>query len=67
MSEEVKKHLFEPFYTTKPIGEGTGLGLSVCHGILKSHGGKIEVESAPQSGTTFTLVFPNPATEAQAA
>ncbi|PTL81288.1 sensor histidine kinase [Vitiosangium sp. GDMCC 1.1324] len=58
MSEETKRHLFEPFFTTKPAGEGTGLGLSVVHGIMKSHGGRIEVESAPGQGTCFRLWLP---------
>jgi len=58
MNEEIRKHLFEPFFTTKPIGEGTGLGLSVCHGILKTHGGKIEVESQMDRGTTFHIYLP---------
>jgi len=58
MSDDVQKHLFEPFFTTKPIGEGTGLGLSVCHGIIKTHGGKIEVQSRLDEGTTFTILLP---------
>lgn len=51
-------HLFEPFFTTKPPGEGTGLGLSVIYGIIKKHGGNIEVESVPGQGTTFTVTLP---------
>ncbi|WP_458788495.1 ATP-binding protein, partial [Vallitalea sediminicola] len=45
MSEEVKKHLFEPFYTTKDIGKGTGMGLAMAFGVIKNHGGCISVNS----------------------
>jgi signal transduction histidine kinase len=58
MSEETKSHLFQPFFTTKPVGEGTGLGLAVVHGIVTAHGGHIEVESPPGQGTCFTLHLP---------
>lgn len=50
--------LFDPFYTTKPVGEGTGLGLAVSYGIVKDHQGEILVQSKPGKGTCFTLVFP---------
>ena len=55
---EIRARIFEPFYTTKDIGEGTGLGLSVVHGIVKAHGGEIEVEGKPGRGTTFVVTLP---------
>jgi len=58
MSEQVLKEIFVPFFTTKDIHEGTGLGLPVVHGIVTAHGGKIRVGSAPQRGTQFDIELP---------
>jgi two-component system NtrC family sensor kinase len=59
ISEENLKKIFDPFFTTKDIGTGTGLGLSVCLGIIESHGGNIDVQSTENSGTVFTITLPN--------
>lgn len=53
------QHLFEPFYTTKDPGEGTGLGLTVCLGIVESYGGRIHVKSQPGVGSCFSVYFPS--------
>ena len=50
--------IFDPFFTTKPVGKGTGLGLSICYGIMEKMGGKVEVESAVGSRTTFIITIP---------
>ena len=58
MDDDVKAHLFEPFFTTKEVGKGTGLGLSICYGLVSQNSGYIEVESAPDQGTTFKIYLP---------
>ncbi|MDZ7844962.1 MAG: ATP-binding protein [Anaerolineales bacterium] len=56
--EDLQNDIFKPFFTTKPVGEGTGLGLYIVSGIVEAHGGKITVESKVGEGTTFHLTFP---------
>ena len=58
MDEESLKNIFDPFYTTKDVGQGTGLGLSITHGIVEEHKGKISVASQPGKGTIFKVSFP---------
>jgi len=58
MSDDTQKKIFDPFYTTKQIGEGTGLGMSIAYKIMKSHGGNIEVSSSDASGTCILVELP---------
>lgn len=58
MSKKVLKQIFVPFFTTKEVGHGTGLGLPVVHGIITSHGGSINVESKPDMGSRFEVILP---------
>ncbi len=58
MTEEVASHVFEPFYTTKPMGQGTGLGLSMVYGFAGQSGGGVRLETAPGQGSTFTVYLP---------
>ncbi len=58
MSPEIVEHAFEPFFSTKPMEKGTGLGLPIVHGIIKDHGGSIAVDSEPGKGTSFMIIIP---------
>jgi two-component system NtrC family sensor kinase len=58
MASEVVDKIFDPFFTTKSVGQGTGLGLSISYGIVKKHGGDIQVKSEPGKGTEFVITVP---------
>ncbi|MFH1115341.1 MAG: PAS domain S-box protein [Pseudomonadota bacterium] len=58
MTPHILARIFDPYFTTKVRGEGTGLGLSVVHGIVKAHGGRMEVRSEPEKGTAFQVLLP---------
>jgi PAS domain S-box-containing protein len=58
MTDEVKARVFEPFFSTKDVGQGSGLGLATCYGIIKQSGGNISVESAPGKGAVFRIQLP---------
>ena len=57
--QKVLDKIFQPFFTTKPTGQGTGLGLSLSYDIVKAHGGELKVETKEGEGTTFTILLPN--------
>ena len=61
MDDKIRQHIFEPFYSTRGVGEGSGLGLSMVYGIVKNHGGSIECTSEEGRGTEFSMYFPVPA------
>ncbi len=58
MTEEVKRQVFQPFFTTKEVGKGTGLGLAVVYGVVTQSGGAVRVQSRPGQGTTFEILLP---------
>ena len=58
ISAELQEQVFAPFFTTKPEGEGTGLGLYICQNIIREHGGTISLESQPGAGTLFRICLP---------
>ncbi len=59
IDDATREHMYEPFYTTKPFGKGSGLGLSIIYGITKQAGGHISVKSKPGKGSTFSIYYPS--------
>ena len=57
--DAIKDKIFQPFFTTKPTGQGTGLGLSLSYDIVKAHGGELKVETKEGKGTTFIIELPS--------
>ena len=58
ISQKHLGHIYDPFFTTKPMGEGTGMGLSIVYGVVKNHQGEIKVHTEVGKGTTFTIQIP---------
>lgn len=58
INKEVLPHIFDPFYTTRDIGKGAGLGLSICYGVVTRHGGRIYIESEEDAGAIFIIELP---------
>jgi two-component system sensor histidine kinase PhcS len=58
MTPEVLRRAFDPFFTTREVGQGVGLGLSICHSIVTAHGGQIAATSHPGEGTTVRIDLP---------
>jgi two-component system NtrC family sensor kinase len=56
--QKVMDKIFQPFFTTKPVGQGTGLGLSLSYDIVKAHGGQLKVETRESQGSEFILIIP---------
>jgi signal transduction histidine kinase len=61
MDEETRRQAIDPFFTTKPLGQGTGLGLSTAFGFVRQSGGHLGIESEPECGTTITILLPRTA------
>jgi signal transduction histidine kinase len=61
MDEETRRQAIDPFFTTKPLGQGTGLGLSTAFGFVRQSGGHLGIESEPERGTTITILLPRTA------
>ncbi|MBF0111366.1 MAG: GAF domain-containing protein, partial [Desulfamplus sp.] len=58
LSRDILRSIWDPFFTTKPVGKGTGLGMSISHGIIKAHQGTIKAENRPEGGARFTITLP---------